>query len=138
MPECIPGSSNYGQALLHQGRIENIFVDAIKETSGIEVERGVIPERLDVDDSLVGDHNAYPVAVTVQLSPAEDGSVPRERIKAKYLVGTDGAHSWTRAQLGFKMEGEQSDYLWGVIDLIPITDFRRLGLTMASIKAFID
>ena len=47
-----------------------------------------------------------------------------ETIKAKYLIGCDGAHSWTRRQLGFKMEGEQTDFVWGVIDMIPITDFR--------------
>lgn len=47
-------------------------------------------------------------------------------IYAKYMVGCDGAHSWTRRQLGFQMEGEQTDYVWGVLDIIPITDFREL------------
>ncbi|KAL6717846.1 hypothetical protein ACLMJK_003931 [Lecanora helva] len=123
VPECKPSSSNYGQVLLHQGRIENFFIDAIKENSGIEVERGVTPDRLHVDSSLVEDQGAYPITVIVQHSSEEDGGLVRETIKTKYLIGTDGAHSWTRAQLGFKMEGEQSDSVWGVIDLIPITDF---------------
>lgn len=38
-----------------------------------------------------------------------------EIIKAKYMVGCDGAHSWTRKQLGFKLEGEPTDYIWGVL-----------------------
>jgi flavin-dependent dehydrogenase len=54
-------------------------------------------------------------------SRQKEGST--ETIKAKYLVGCDGAHSWTRKQLGFELEGEPTDYIWGVLDIIPITDF---------------
>lgn len=46
-----------------------------------------------------------------------------ETVKAKYVIGCDGAHSWTRSQLGIKMNGEQTDFVWGVIDIIPITNF---------------
>jgi flavin-dependent dehydrogenase len=46
-----------------------------------------------------------------------------ETVKAKYVVGCDGAHSWTRKQLGFELEGEPTDHIWGVLDIIPITDF---------------
>lgn len=35
-----------------------------------------------------------------------------ETIKAKYVLGCDGAHSWVRKQLGFTMEGEQTDFIW--------------------------
>lgn len=38
-----------------------------------------------------------------------------ETIRAKYMVGCDGAHSWTRKQLGFKLEGEPTDFIWGVL-----------------------
>ncbi|KAJ5097871.1 FAD binding domain-containing protein [Penicillium argentinense] len=46
-----------------------------------------------------------------------------ESVKAKFLVGCDGAHSWVRRQLGFKLEGDSTDYIWGVLDIVPITDF---------------
>ncbi|KAJ5611359.1 FAD binding domain-containing protein [Penicillium lagena] len=46
-----------------------------------------------------------------------------QSVKAKFLVGCDGAHSWVRRQLGFKLEGDSTDYIWGVLDIIPITDF---------------
>lgn len=36
-------------------------------------------------------------------------------IRCKYLVGCDGAHSWTRKQLGITMEGDQMDYTWAVM-----------------------
>ena len=48
-----------------------------------------------------------------------------ESIHAKYVIACDGAHSWTRRQLGLPMEGDQSESVWGVIDIIPLTDFRK-------------
>ena len=58
----------------------------------------------------------------IRRSRGKDGLT--EVIKAKYMIGCDGAHSWTRRQLGFTMEGEQTDFIWGVLDIIPITNFR--------------
>ncbi|KAI1361143.1 FAD binding domain-containing protein [Xylaria arbuscula] len=51
--------------------------------------------------------------------------VREEIVKAKYVVGCDGAHSWTRKNLGkdFAMHGEMTDYIWGVLDIVPITNF---------------
>lgn len=49
-----------------------------------------------------------------------------ETIKAKYLIGCDGAHSWTRTQLGLSLEGESTEHIWGVMDIVPLTNFRRL------------
>lgn len=46
-----------------------------------------------------------------------------EVVYAKYMLGADGAHSWTRNQLGFSLDGESTDYIWGVLDIVPITDF---------------
>ena len=46
-----------------------------------------------------------------------------ETIHAKYMLGCDGAHSWTREQLGLRMEGESTDTVWGVMDIMPMTDF---------------
>lgn len=53
-----------------------------------------------------------------------------ETVKAKYVVGCDGAHSWTRKSLGpeFEMQGEMTDYIWGVMDIVPITDFREFAI----------
>ncbi|KAI3392008.1 hypothetical protein diail_6335 [Diaporthe ilicicola] len=47
----------------------------------------------------------------------------REVVHAKYVIGCDGARSWTRRQLGFELQGEATDFIWGVMDIIPITDF---------------
>jgi len=37
-----------------------------------------------------------------------------ETVKAKYLIGCDGAHSWTRKQLDIPVEGSNTDHIWSV------------------------
>lgn len=46
-----------------------------------------------------------------------------EIIECKYVLGSDGAHSWVKKQMGILMDGESTDFVWGVVDMVPITDF---------------
>ena len=62
------------------------------------VEQGTRPTQLSV--SLDSD---YPVSVNLAKA---DGS--SETVKAKYVIGCDGAHSWTRVQRGLDMVGDTS------------------------------
>ena len=159
IPDTMPGISRFQEVVLHQGRIERVFLDSLKQYSSIEIERGVLPETLEFDHSTSEDYDAYPIRVRVRhlsdeeatpiqnessapdglfrsnLAPDDTDDLIRknrdkggkiENISAKYMIGCDGAHSWTRRQLGFAMEGEQTDFIWGVLDIIPITDFRIL------------
>lgn len=119
--------------LIFIGQIEAFFLDSL-EKYGVSVERGVLPVSLSVDGALVGDGEAYPVEVGLgcveegEVGGVSDGSGlvvdgtervgrnerarTREVVRAKYVIGCDGAHSWTRRQLGFVLEGEQTDYIW--------------------------
>ncbi|TID04667.1 Phenol 2-monooxygenase [Colletotrichum higginsianum] len=159
----IPGLSRFTESVLHQGRIEQFFLDAIRasyasDSDALHVERMVIPTSLEIDEAKAEDPDAHPVTVTLRhlteeeatptqmLSNLSDGifrsnladddvgdilerSEGREArdevARAKYVVGCDGAHSWTRKTLGkdFEMKGETTDAIWGVMDIVPITDF---------------
>ncbi|KAJ5105438.1 hypothetical protein NUU61_002785 [Penicillium alfredii] len=55
-----------------------------------------------------------------------------ERIHARYLVACDGAHSWTRDKLNILADTISEDSTWGVLDIIPITDFRMLYLPVQA------
>jgi phenol 2-monooxygenase len=179
IPDTIPNISRFRQVVLHQGRIERLFLNNIQRLSegAIKIERGVLPETLDLDEHKVEDpsDDNYPIKITVRQlsvsvciclcehqsdtytsdmkeeeatpsqlgkaapnglfrSPLSPDDTPdslaqnvaagsREVIHAKYVIGCDGAHSWTRKQIGGKMEGEQTDFIWGVLDAIPVTDF---------------
>ncbi|BGP16518.1 hypothetical protein JCM10213v2_004520 [Rhodosporidiobolus nylandii] len=51
-----------------------------------------------------------------------------ETVKAKFMVGCDGARSWVRKQLGLSLEGESANSVWGVLDAICLTDFPDIRL----------
>ncbi|KAH8163569.1 hypothetical protein CIB48_g4677, partial [Xylaria polymorpha] len=70
-----------------------------------------------VDSTLADDPDAHCVTVTAVKDGVE------QVYKAKYALGSDGAHSQVRKSLGFKMVGDSSDEVWGVMDVYPRTDF---------------
>ena len=131
---------------MHQGAIEAIFLDSMRDM-GLEVERPIVPTALELsaDAALLADPNSYSVKATLKHLDAEDGETDTgvaEIVHAKYVVGADGAHSWVRKTMGITMDGEQTgqslitralflelnrflsiDYIWGVVDLVPETDF---------------
>nr|ABK64179.1 phenol hydroxylase [Candida tropicalis] len=53
----------------------------------------------------------------------KDNEDDYELIHAKYVVGSDGAHSWVRKQFEIDMDGDHTDFVWGVLDMVPITNF---------------
>ncbi|KAH9479232.1 Phenol hydroxylase [Psilocybe cubensis] len=125
VPDVTATSARYPfEVTLHQGAIESIFLDSMRE-HGVEISRPVIPTSLTLseDETLLNDPQAYPVRVELQkiLENGEAGET--EVVHAKFVIGADGAHSWVRRTLSISMDGEQTDYIWGVVDLNPDTDF---------------
>lgn len=47
----------------------------------------------------------------------------QETLRAKYVVGCDGARSRVRDQIGLKLEGDSANKAWGVMDILATTDF---------------
>lgn len=72
-----------------------------------------------VESHATGD---YPVQVKISDCSQENAD---RLVRCRYLVGCDGAHSWVRKRCGLKLEGDSTDHHWGVIDCLPITDFRE-------------
>ncbi|CDM35428.1 Aromatic-ring hydroxylase-like [Penicillium roqueforti FM164] len=113
---CTPGLSRFQEATLGQGQIEENFIDFIQESSSVEVKWNSYPVDLNMCEG-----SDYPVRVTVEMRTSERET--SYTVNSKYLIACDGAHSWIRTALGLKLEGDQTDEKWGVIDLIPLTDF---------------
>ncbi|KAL4941259.1 FAD binding domain-containing protein [Aspergillus oleicola] len=142
MIELCPGASRCPQMTLHQGRTERFVLDLIESRSDICVECGVLPIKLEIDDTLVDSSDAYPITdglfrsslsadgteELLKISALDAKANSEEVIKAKYMLGADGAHSWVRRDLGF------TDYVWGVLDMVPITSFSdiRMKCTIQS------
>lgn len=97
---------------VRRGRISNNDADGI---DGLNGDSGATHLQKNYSDSDVG---------TAQSTPPMYGL---NTIKAKYLVGCDGAHSWTREQIGVSLSGGSTDQVWGVMDIVPLTDFRKFS-----------
>jgi phenol 2-monooxygenase len=64
----------------------------------------------------------YPVTVT--LAHTSGPNEGQERIiRAKYVVGADGARSKVRESIGCHLAGDQANHAWGVMDVLAVTDF---------------
>merc|ERR1712093_764801 len=89
----------------------------MKKTNGQGVDYGYSVKSVEVDGEKAGDDSAYPVRVVA----TRDGK--DEIMEAKYVLGCDGAHSEVRRSLGFKMVGDSTDTIWGVMDIYPRTNY---------------
>jgi phenol 2-monooxygenase len=89
--------------------------------NGIAIQDGLFRSNLASDDT-------YDLIKAAELNAKAD---TEEIVHAKYMLGADGAHSWVRNQLGFRLEGDSTDYIWGVLDIVPITDFPDIRMRCA-------
>ncbi|MDZ5076407.1 FAD-binding monooxygenase [Nesterenkonia sp. HG001] len=118
--------SEFPHLIVNQARILDHF--------GAFMERS--PSRMRPDygieflDLTVEDSGEHPVAVRVRHT-----SGPREGeervIRAKYVLGADGARSRVRASIGRSLDGDQANHAWGVMDVLARTDFPDIRLKCA-------
>lgn len=79
-------------------------------------------EFVDLQISEKSDTEDYPVTVQL-LRTLESGETEDVTVRAKYVVGADGARSNVRKSLGYKLRGSQANHAWGVMDIYADTDF---------------
>lgn len=66
--------------------------------------------------------DTHPVTATIAHVDA-DGTRRMETVRARYVVGCDGARSVVRSQIGRTLEGDSANQAWGVMDILAVTDF---------------
>ncbi|KIK79159.1 hypothetical protein PAXRUDRAFT_16476 [Paxillus rubicundulus Ve08.2h10] len=126
-PDVTAPSARYPFELaLHQGGIEAIFLDSMK-VLGVEVERCTLPTTIEIssDELELADPTSHPIKVTLERLEQSDGKPREEIVRAKFVLGADGAHSWVRKTFDISMDGEHTgeNFIWGVLDMVPGTDF---------------
>ncbi|GAA1347138.1 FAD-dependent monooxygenase [Arthrobacter roseus] len=112
------GISEFPHLIVNQARVLDYFAEVMANS----------PTRMSPDYGLefhsmvVANDGDYPVAVTLtQVGGPNDGQ--ERTVKAKYVVGCDGARSKVRASIGCTMAGDQANHAWGVMDVVAKTDF---------------
>ncbi|MDE3079039.1 MAG: FAD-dependent monooxygenase, partial [Paracoccaceae bacterium] len=115
------GLSEMPHVILNQERVHDMYLDVMRNAPARLVpDYNRAFERLSVDPA-GGD---YPVTVT--LSDTESGAM--ETVRARYVVGCDGARSKVRAAIGRELRGDSANQAWGVMDVLAVTDFPDIRL----------
>ncbi|MCW2507673.1 MAG: putative Flavin-containing monooxygenase, partial [Modestobacter sp.] len=78
---------------------------------------------------------AYPVAVTLQHLKESRETGETSTVRARYVVGCDGARSGVRAAIGRELVGDPMNQSWGVMDVLAVTDFPDIRLKSAILSA---
>ena len=112
------GISEFPHLIVNQARVLDYFARYMAYAPARMVpDYGYEFVGLEVDDDA-----EYPVTVTLAHT---DG--PREGservVRAKYVVGADGARSRVRQSIGCSLAGDKANHAWGVMDALANTDF---------------
>jgi phenol 2-monooxygenase len=115
------GLSEFPHVVLNQARVHDFFLDAMRKSpASLEphYSRRVLDIRTDLDVG-IADH-----AVTVRLERLDGARASEiETVRARYLVGCDGARSTVRRAIGRELHGDTANHAWGVMDVLAVTDF---------------
>lgn len=115
------GLSEFPHVILNQARIHDGFLDVMRKSPAkLEPYYGRRLLDLQVDPTAgAADH-----AVTVRLERVDAGSEGKvETIRARYVIGCDGARSTVRKSIGRELHGDSANHAWGVMDVLAVTDF---------------
>src|SRR4051794_15886075 len=69
---------------------------------------------------------------TVTLQRTDGGT---STVRARYVVGCDGARSSVRTAIGRELAGDPMNQSWGVMDVLAVTDFPDIRLKTAILSA---
>ena len=116
--------SEFPHTILNQARVHDLYLETMRAS----------PRRLEPDydhrlvDIALSADPTFPVLATFECG---DEAARQTTIRARYAVGCDGARSTVRESLGRVLQGESARQLWGVMDVLAVTDFPDIRLKSA-------
>src|SRR6266478_1034485 len=117
------GLSEFPHLIVNQARMQKYLLDYMRNSpTRLEANYGL--EFLDLKVETEGEH---PVVVT--LRKVANGA--ESTVRAKYVVGCDGARSRVRDSIGAAPRGDFANHAWGVVDMLAVTDFPDIRLKAA-------
>ena len=117
------GLSEFPHVIVNQARLLQYLQDYMAKS----------PTRLvpdfgwDFETLTVHPQGDYPVTATVRNAATS----ATKMVRAKYVVGCDGARSKVREAIGAAPHGDFANHAWGVVDMLAITDFPDIRLKAA-------
>ena len=124
VPDVEAGLSHMPHVILNQARVHDFYLEKMEKSASRLVphySRRLVRLERDANES-----NPYPV--TAQFERQEDDGigghrVELETVRARYVVGCDGARSAVRQSIGLTLKGDSANHAWGVMDVLLNTDF---------------
>ncbi|WP_321868548.1 FAD-binding monooxygenase [Paraburkholderia tropica] len=121
------GLSEFPHVIVNQARVQDYLLDVMRRSAqraepdyGLEV----------VDVQRDGADADYPVLVSLRRTDAaREGETVT--VRARYVVGCDGARSRVRASIGQTLRGDAANHAWGVMDALAVTNFPDIRLKAA-------
>ena len=114
------GLSHMPHVILNQARIHDFYLEIMQRSSS-----RLLPyysRRLSGLEREPDGASDYPVTTRFERQDAgHEGAV--ETIRARYVVGCDGARSAVRQSIGLALKGDSANHAWGVMDVLAVTDF---------------
>jgi phenol 2-monooxygenase (NADPH) len=118
-----PGLSEFPHVIVNQARMLAYLREHMERSaSRLRPHYGLTATGVDVD----------PDGATVTLQRADGGTAT---VRAKYVVGCDGARSNVRTAIGRELVGDPMNQSWGVMDVLAVTDFPDIRLKCAILSA---
>jgi phenol 2-monooxygenase (NADPH) len=107
--------------ILNQARVHDGYLDVMRR-SPAKLEPYYSRRLLDLEIAPVSQFEDHAVTVRLErLDAGHEGEV--ETVRARYVVGCDGARSTVRKSIGRELHGDSANHAWGVMDVLAVTDF---------------
>ena len=112
------GLSEMPHVILNQARVHDMYLEVMANSS-----TRLVPDYSRQLVSLEIDETAsHPVTAVIRRdAPGQEGET--ETIRARYVIGCDGARSDVRKSIGLELKGDSANKAWGVMDVLAVTDF---------------
>jgi phenol 2-monooxygenase len=127
------GLSEFPHVVLNQARVHDFYLQVMHNSPNRlepDYARRVIDLQIDPAAASGAGAPSHPVTVKIErIDPEHAGQM--ETVKARYVVGCDGARSVVRRCLGRELHGDSANQAWGVMDVLAVTDFPDIRLKAA-------
>jgi phenol 2-monooxygenase (NADPH) len=127
------GLSEMPHVIVNQARMLAYLRERMERSaSRLQPFYGLHASGLTVDTDSASEH---PVTVTLQHLADSRETGRTSTVRAKYVVGCDGARSGVRTAIGRELVGDPMNQSWGVMDVLAVTDFPDIRLKCAILSA---
>jgi phenol 2-monooxygenase (NADPH) len=126
------GLSPQPHVILNQARVHDFYLDVMR--NGANRLEPHYARRVTGVEVGTGASDSHPATVTFEWAEG-DRAGQTETVRARYVVGCDGARSGVRRAIGRSLAGDAANQAWGVMDVLAVTDFpdiRKKALIQSS------